>query len=109
MDVHIPAAITEQLRRRNVDVLTVQEDGTRELPDEDVLHRAHQIGRVIFTHDIGFRVLAETWQSRGIEFSGLVFGGSRRASIGKFIEDLFLIAEVHEPKDARNMVWYVPL
>jgi hypothetical protein len=28
MDVHVPAAITAGLRRRGVDVLTSQEDGT---------------------------------------------------------------------------------
>jgi hypothetical protein len=28
MDVHVPAAITEGLRRRNVDIVTSQEDGT---------------------------------------------------------------------------------
>lgn len=33
MDVHIPQSITAQLCRRNVDVLTAQEDDTLELPD----------------------------------------------------------------------------
>ena len=28
MDVHVPAAITRGLRRRSVEVLTAQEDGT---------------------------------------------------------------------------------
>ena len=31
MDVHIPAAITAGLRLRDIDVLTSQEDGTREV------------------------------------------------------------------------------
>jgi len=34
MDVHVLAAITEQLRRRDVDVLTAFEDGSNRLPDE---------------------------------------------------------------------------
>ena len=42
MDVHIPQAITEQLRRRGVDVLTAIEDGATELPDEELLERATQ-------------------------------------------------------------------
>ena len=37
MDVHIPAAITEGLRRRGIDVLTSQDDGTREAADEVLL------------------------------------------------------------------------
>ncbi len=32
MDVHIPQAITDQLRRRGVDVLTAFEDECQELP-----------------------------------------------------------------------------
>ena len=33
MDVHVPYAITTELRLRHVDVLTVQEDDARELED----------------------------------------------------------------------------
>ena len=37
MDVHIPAAITEGLRLRGVDVLTAQEDGGRRLSDDKAI------------------------------------------------------------------------
>ncbi len=40
MDVHVPSAVTEGLHRRQIDVLTSQEDGTREDQDEHVLARA---------------------------------------------------------------------
>jgi len=33
MDLHVPAAITRGLRRRSVEVLTAQEDGTAKLDD----------------------------------------------------------------------------
>lgn len=36
MDVHIPAAITAQLRLRGVDVLTATEENTHRLPDEEI-------------------------------------------------------------------------
>lgn len=36
-DVHIPYAITLGLRLRGVDILTSQEDGTRELIDDLLL------------------------------------------------------------------------
>lgn len=39
MDVHVPAAITEGLRRRGIDVLTSQEDNTRQVDDEALLTR----------------------------------------------------------------------
>ena len=38
MDVHVPSVITESLWRRGIDVLTSQEDGTRE-------KRRHSVGR----------------------------------------------------------------
>jgi len=37
MDVHVPQAITSQLRRRGVDVLTAFDDETQELPDDKLL------------------------------------------------------------------------
>jgi hypothetical protein len=39
MDVHVPKAVTNQLRRRGVDVLTAQEDQTTLLNDERLLER----------------------------------------------------------------------
>ncbi|MBE9080153.1 DUF5615 family PIN-like protein [Romeria aff. gracilis LEGE 07310] len=62
MDVHVPQAITAQLRRRNVDVLAAIEDETNLLPDDQLLERAAQLNRVLFTQDIGFRAMAESWQ-----------------------------------------------
>ena len=53
MDVHVPAAVTEGLRRRDVNVLTSQEDGTQEATDLSLLQRATDLGRVrlVLTHD----------------------------------------------------------
>jgi Domain of unknown function (DUF5615) len=43
MDVHVPAAITAGLRRRRIDVLTSQEDGSDRWPDDRLLERATQL------------------------------------------------------------------
>ena len=40
MDVHVPGPITQQLRRRGIDVLTAQEDAHDAVGDERVLTRA---------------------------------------------------------------------
>lgn len=88
MDVHIPQAITDQLRRRGVDVLTAFEDERQELPDDQLLLRVTQLNRVLFTQDIRFRVLAETWQVEGKQFSGLIFGHQLGGTIGQFVRDL---------------------
>jgi hypothetical protein len=108
MDVHIPQAITDQLRRQDIDILTAFEDNTQELPDDQLLLRATQLNRVLFTQDIRFRVLAEIWQAEGKSFCGLIFGHQIGGTIGQFVRDLALIAKASEPDEWMNMVEYIP-
>ena len=72
MDVHVPMPITRQLRLRKVDVVTAVEAGTNRLPDDELLQLATSEGRVLFTHDIRFKALAEDWQRSGRQFAGLI-------------------------------------
>ncbi len=92
MDVHVPQSITTQLRRRHINVLTTQEDNTIELPDHELLERSTALGRVLFTQDIRFRALAETWQRDSKPFAGLIFGHQLGGTIGQFVKDLEFIA-----------------
>lgn len=108
MDVHVPGPITEQLRRRGVDVLTAQEDGHDTAADERILERATELHRVVFTQDVLFRVLAEDWQRQGREFAGLLFGPQLRGTIGQYVEDLELIAAASEPDEWQNVVQFLP-
>ena len=109
MDVHVPAAITEGLRRRGVDVLTCQEDGTRRAGDEVVLTRSTEIGRVLVTQDEDFLRICARWQSAGWEFNGLVFAPQEGASIGRYIEDLELLALCCEPAELASRIQHLPL
>jgi len=108
MDVHVPQAITDQLRRRGVDVLTAYEDGAATLPDEELLERVRVLERVIFTHDIRFKALAEDWQRQGRAFAGLIFGHQLRATIGQYVKDLELIALGSEPDEWLNTIEHLP-
>src|SRR5712691_10284878 len=108
MDVHVPQAITDQLRRRSTDVLSAIEDGWSERDDEDLLEHAHELGRVVFTQDIRFKALAEDWQRRGRPFGGLVFGHQLGGTIGQFVKDLELIAKASEPDDWVNAIEHLP-
>ena len=108
MDVHVPQSITDQLRRRGADVLTAIEDGWAERSDGDLLEHARALGRVIFTHDIRFRALAEDWQRQGRPFAGLVFGHQLGGTIGQFVSNLELIATASDPEEWVNTVEYVP-
>lgn len=49
MDVHVPQSITDQLRRRSVDVLTAIENDSDELLDDELLEHVRSLGRVLFT------------------------------------------------------------
>ncbi len=108
MDIHVPQAITEQLRRRGIDVLTAFEDGTTQLPDDQLLLRVTELKRVLFTQDIRFRVLAETWRGEGKPFSGLIFGHQLGGTIGQFVKDLELTTKASEPAEWVNAVEYIP-
>jgi hypothetical protein len=108
MDVHVPLAMTRQLRRRGVDVLTAQDDGFEEVEDDDLLLRATELGRLLFTQDIRFRVLAEDWQRQGREFAGLALGPQLGGTIGQYVEDLELIAKSSESDEWRKIVQFLP-
>jgi predicted nuclease of predicted toxin-antitoxin system len=51
MDVHVPRAITNGLRRRGVQVVTAQEDGAAELEDPPLLDRAIKLDCPLYTQD----------------------------------------------------------
>jgi hypothetical protein len=108
MDVHVPQAITDQLRRRGVDVLTAAEDGTTQLNDEDLLERVRGYGRLLFTQDIRFKARAEDWQRQERPFAGLAFGHQQGGSIGQYVASLELIAKASEPAEWQNVVEYLP-
>ena len=108
LDVHVPAAIAVQLRRRGVDVLTAIEDGWDARPDDELLSRATELKRVLFTQDIRFQALAEDWQRQEHQFYGLIFGHQLRGTIGQYEEDLELVATASDPADWENRIEYLP-
>ena len=109
MDVHVSQAITDQLRRRGIDVLTAIEDGADELPDDELLERVRLLERVLFTQDIRFKAMAQSWQHQSKPFAGLIFGHQLGGTIGQYVKDLELIAQASEPDEWLNTVQYLPL
>jgi hypothetical protein len=109
MDVHIDAAITAQLRRRQVDVLTAQDDGATTLRDDLLLERASQLGRPLVTHDIRLKAMAEDWQQQARAFCGVIFGHAMQVSVGRMVTDLDLIAKATDPQDWVSVVVRLPL
>jgi hypothetical protein len=108
-DVHVDHAIAGQLRLREVDVLTAQDDGADRLADEVLLERASQLGRPIVTHDIQFHPMTESWQLLGRPFCGLIFAHQLKVSIGQCVHDLELIAKATDAEDWVSAVVRLPL
>ena len=109
MDVHVPAAVTRGLLLRNVDVLTTQLDGTAELDDPDLLDRARVLNRVLVSQDEDLLTEATRRQRNGIPFNGVFYAHQLGITVGRFTEDLELLARCGEPEDYFNRVEFLPL
>ncbi len=102
MDEHVPRAVTDGLRRRGVDALTVQAAGTLGADDERQLEYASQEGRVIVTQDADFLRLHST----GHQHRGIVYV-PQRTSIGDIIRGLMLIHDVLDPEEIKGHVEFL--
>jgi len=109
MDVNVRAEITRQLRAREVDVLTSEEDGTREFSDCDLLDRATFLGRLLFTRDADLLAEAAMRQRSGVTFTGVIYAHQLRVRIGQCVADLELIAKSGNRAEWINRVEYLPL
>ena len=109
MDVHIPAAVTRGLLLRNVDVLTAQLDGTTELEDPELLDRARVLNRVLVSEDEDLLAEATRRQRNGIPFSGVFYAHQLSITIGRFINDLEVLALAGDPEDYEGRVEFLPL
>ena len=109
LDYHVPAAITNGLRQMQVNMLTVAEDGRADWDDDRLLERALELGRVVFTQDCDFLVLAARWQQARREFAGMVYGHQLRVTVGGAVRDLALIASIMTQAEMRNRVEFLPL
>lgn len=108
-DVHVDYAIAGQLRLRNVDVLTAQEDHSSQLIDEDLLVRASALGRPLVTHDLRLQAMAESWITLNRPFFGVIFAHPMQVSIGQSVRDLEIIAKATESSDWSSTLLRLPL
>lgn len=109
MDVHVPGSITNGLRLRSIDILTAQEDGFDDAPDDELLNRATAMGRVLVTYDHDFLIETHERQLAGINFAGIIFSHQEQVELGRWIDEMELIAVCFKPDEIRNRVEYLPL
>lgn len=109
MDHHVPSAVTDGLRIRNVDCLTAQEDGSQQLDDQLLLARATALERVVFSQDRHFLAIGAKQLRAGITFAGIVYAAQLRLTVGEMISDLELIAKTHDPDELKNSILWLPI
>lgn len=108
MDVHVPASVTEGLRRRGIEVRTAQEDEAAEFSDVDLLLRATELNRILFSQDADFLTIAARYPTIR-PFFGLVYAHQLNTGIGQIIDDLELIATCMSAEELRNQLLFLPL
>jgi hypothetical protein len=89
--------------------VTAQEDGTDDWDDNDLLDRATELGRVLFTQDDDLLREAKLRQVSGQMFAGVVYGHQLDVTIGLCVEGLELIAKATEPEEWVNRTAWLPL
>jgi predicted nuclease of predicted toxin-antitoxin system len=109
MDVHVALQITEGLRRRDVDVVTAQEDGSSVLTDPELLSRAAELDRVLVTHDVDFTAEVVRRQLNQQNFAGVIYAHLLNITIGQCVDELELVAQVYEQDEMANRLLYLPL
>jgi predicted nuclease of predicted toxin-antitoxin system len=107
-DHHVPSAITAGLRKRGVDVVTAEEDGSATLDDDHLLDRATSLGRVLFSQDQDLLAIAHRRLQTDTALVGVVYAHQLGISIGQAVRDLELIARILDPDDMQNRVEYLP-
>lgn len=103
LDENVPIAVATQLKRRNIEAVTVRDLDL--LGDSDInhLHRATQMEYVLCTHDVDYVELAAS----GVEHTGIVFGQQQWHGIGDWVRFLELVHAVYEPDEMRNRIEYL--
>lgn len=72
-DQNVRRAVCDGLRLRGIDVLTAFEDGSHQFSDPQLLDRAGQLSRVLFTQDEDLLAEARQRQLQGTSFPGVIY------------------------------------
>jgi hypothetical protein len=102
MDENVPAAVTNGLRLRGVDVLTSHEAGMLGANDEAQLELATSLERVLFTQDADLLAL----HRQGLVHAGLAYA-PQWTPIGELVRGLLLIHDVLTPEEMRGRVEFI--
>ena len=103
LDEHVGNAVAVGLRRRGVDVTTTHDTGLSGATDPVQLAYANSQGRVVFSEDADFLILAHL----GLEHAGIVYCRQNSRTIGEIISGLELVWELCEPDEMHNHIEFL--
>jgi hypothetical protein len=95
------------LRRRRVDVVTVEDEGLLSASDDDQMAHAIGLGRTFVTSDRDFFPIADDLMAREAPFLGMFFI-QPRATVGDAVRIIAEAALSLEPSVMANRIEWVP-
>lgn len=104
-DENVPIAVSKGLKRRGINILTVQEVKLLSKNDWEQLKYASQQQRVIITHDSDFLTLI---RKEKIEHQGILFF-TRQVGIGEAVEEIERIWLTYSAEDLQGAVLFLPM
>jgi hypothetical protein len=96
-------------RKRNLDIVRIQDVGLSGADDSAVLEWAAQENRVLLTHDVSTITRYAYERVEAGKMMPGVFEVSRSVPIGRAIEDILLLAECSVDGEWEGQVRYLPL
>ncbi len=104
LDELMPVAIAEQLNRRGIDTITVQDLRLKGRSDAFQLGLANDMGRELCTLDDDYLGLVKD----GVAHCGIVFGSRKdRRTIGTWVRFLKWMHETYTPEEMNNHIEYL--
>ena len=105
LDENIDKAVAEQLRRWNVDAVSVHDLELHGDDDPSHLERAAGMGRVLCTHDKDFIVMAKD----NTAHAGIAFAPHIQASVGGWVRALRALHAKTEAEALHGVLIYLSL
>lgn len=103
LDENVNLAVAKGLRQRGIDVTTTQGAGLLGVSDEEHLAFAMSEGRVVFSGDTDFLILA----SRVKQHAGIVYARKGTRSVREIIDGLELIFQIMSPTEMRGHIEFI--
>jgi len=106
-DEHVQSAIVESLRKRGLDVVTVQERGRHATNDATLLALALEEKRILLTNDHDFLKLASVFSDQGEAFAPIFYWPQQRRSVGEVVRSVIRECATSDYRSACSRVYYL--